>query len=282
MINGKTKLLCLLGSPVEHSFSPAMHNASFQKNNINAKYMAFDIESKNLKAAVDGLKAMNFIGGNVTIPHKIEIINYLDIVDEKVKMIGACNTIVNRDGKLYGYNTDVDGFLESFKGFSYHLKNKKIAVLGTGGASKAIICGLLFENASQIDVFSRSQSQAVKICDFFERNELIPKTYDEIDNNFSYDVVINTTPVGMHPYEGKSVINVESVGHDETIFYDLIYNPLETEFLKQARLSGRRTINGLDMLIYQGIFALNYWYDNKVISWNREDVVNVLQENGII
>lgn len=282
MINGQTKLLCLLGSPVEHSFSPAMHNASFQKLNINASYMAFDVHKNSLKSAIEGLKAFNFVGANVTIPYKIDIMPYLDVIDPKAQKIGACNTVVNRDGTLYGYNTDVDGFIESFKRFQFDFKNKKIAVLGTGGASKAVVVGLLFKEVASIDVYSRTLEKANLFVDQVGSESVHAKSYDEIADSKTYDVVVNTTPIGMHPNEGKSVVQVGAIGHEETIFYDLVYNPLETEFLRQARVSNRRTLNGLDMLVYQGIYALRYWFDHDHDAWTKEDVLEVLKANKII
>lgn len=286
MINGKTKLLCLLGSPVEHTFSPAMHNASFLKMNINAAYMAFDIKTPEIKQTLDGLKAIGFMGANVTIPHKINVMPYLDHIDEKAQLIGAVNTIVNKDKSLYGYNTDVDGFVESFKTQNITLKNKRVAVLGTGGASKAVVVGLLFEKVSNIDVFSRDivkGKQFIKNLNYCE-NKLSPKIYSEIGDGSTYDIIINSTPLGMHPHEGISVVDTSILGHEQTIFYDLIYNPLETEFLKKARETKRKTINGLDMLIFQGIYALKHWYPDIDVDsiWTKEDVITVLKENAII
>jgi len=281
MINGKTKTVCLLGSPVEHSFSPMMHNASFRKLKINAKYLAFDVHPNSIKHAVEGVRAFGFLGGNVTIPHKEAVMQYLDEIDPKAKRIGAVNTIVNEDGILKGYNTDVDGFIESFKTFQYDLKNKKIAILGTGGASKAVVVGLLHESVDEVHVFSRNIDKSTSFCNAIDES-LEAMTYDQMDVTFPYDIVVNTTPVGMHPNEGKSVIDVTALGHAETIFYDLIYNPLETEFLRQGRVSGRRTLNGLDMLIYQGIYALRYWIDFDHEQWTRNDVIEVLKASNII
>ena len=282
MINGKTRLLCLLGSPVEHSFSPMMHNASFQKIDINASYMAFDVETESLKQAVEGLRAFNFIGANVTIPHKVNVMQYIDELDPKAALIGAVNTIVNNDNKLIGYNTDVDGFTESFKQFQYELKNKKVAVLGTGGASKAVVVGCMYENVEEIHLFSRTFDKAKSLAESFKDNRVIPKSYDELSKDYGYDVIVNTTPLGMHPNEGATVIDSANYGHSETLFYDLIYNPTETEFLKQARLSGRQTINGLDMLIYQGIYALRHWFDYDHSLWTGDNVIEVLEAGNFI
>lgn len=283
MINGKTKLLCLLGSPVEHSFSPMMHNASFQKLDINAKYLAFDVHPNTLKQAVEGLRALQFIGANITIPHKVNVMQYVDVLDPKAAMIGACNTLVHKNEKVYGYNTDVSGFIESFKQINFEFKNKKIAILGTGGAAKAVLVGFLCEGVETVHLFSRTLEKAQELSNsIVDYQNIIPMTYDILDSNYDYDVVVNTTPLGMHPNEGKIVVNPTDIGYKDTVFYDLIYNPNETEFLRLARLSNRRTMNGLDMLIYQGLDALQLWFEFDKANWTKKDVLKVLKGNNII
>lgn len=282
MINGNTRLLCLLGSPVEHSFSPTMHNASFQKLGINSCYMAFDVKPDTLEQAITGLRTLGFVGANVTFPNKEHVLSYLDFIDPMAKKIGAVNTIVNNQGKLEGYNTDAIGFIESFKRFQFDFKNKKIALLGTGGAAKAVAVGLLFNHVSKIDIFSRTIDKASGFCKGINDETLSAKTYADLDETYPYDIVINSTPLGMHPKEGQSVIKSDQVGYIDTVFYDLIYNPSETEFLKLARLSGRKTMNGLDMLIYQGIYALRHWFDFDESLWTKEDVVKILEASQII
>lgn len=283
MVNGKTKLLCLLGSPVEHSFSPMMHNASFQKMNIDAKYMAFDVHPNQLKHAIEGLRALRFVGANITFPHKVTVLDYVDVLDPKAALIGACNTLLYKNDTLYGYNTDVSGFIESFQSFKYELKNKKIAILGTGGAAKAILVGFLCEDVEYVHLFSRTVNKAEALSSSLkDYDNIVAKTYEELDENEPYDVIVNATPLGMHPFEGKVVINPSHIGYIDTIFYDLIYNPQETEFLRLAKQSGRRTINGLEMLINQGIDALNLWFDFDCSDWSRTDVLKVLKANNII
>lgn len=289
MINGNTKLLCLLGSPVEHSFSPIMHNDSLERMNLNAQYMAFNIKTELLSESLKGLKALGFIGANITIPHKVNVMKYLDFIDEKAKMIGAVNTIVNVNDRLFGYNTDVVGFIESFKLRNINLYNKKICVFGAGGAAKAIIVGLLFEKVEHIDIFSRKRFQFNDIfdeisIDLFKDTKLKFLVYDEFDSGYLYDIVINTTPVGMYPNVDELIIDVKSVGYKDTVFYDLIYNPLETKFLKEARKSNRLGINGLDMLILQGIYSLKHWFPNVDVEnkIQRDTVMNTLKKNNII
>lgn len=286
MITSKTKLLCLLGSPVEHSFSPIMHNDSLKNINLDACYFAFDVKSDNLDDALRGLKAINFIGANVTIPHKVNVMKYLDFIDEKAKIIGAVNTIVNVNNKLYGYNTDIDGFIESLKVRNISLKNKTVAVLGTGGAAKGIIIGLLLEKVKHADIFSRDILKSNLIVDniTLSHENLSAKVYSDFDKSYPYDIIINTTPVGMYPNVEDSIIDVKNIGHENTVFYDLIYNPLETRFLKDAKDSGRDTINGLDMLILQGIQSFKYWFPDTDLKdkVTRNTVIKTLKENSII
>jgi shikimate dehydrogenase len=286
MINGMTKLLCLLGQPVEHSFSPAMHNAAFQKLKINSCYMAFDVDKNNLESMINGLKVMNFVGCNVTSPHKLNVIPFLDHIDDKAKAIGAINTIVNVNGRLIGYNTDVLGFIEPFHNLSYPLQSKKIAILGTGGAAMAAIVGFINEKVSLIDIFSRNKVKSEAfIADIKSGNtQLVGLSYDDLASNQQYDVVVNCTPLGMHPNEHKMAIEPKMLGNESTIFYDMIYNPAKTLFLEEAEKLSAKIINGLDMLVYQGIYALKLWYPEIDIdtNWTKEDVIKVLKDQNII
>lgn len=278
MINGKTKLMCLIGSPISHSFSPIMHNDSLEKCNINAKYLAFDVDNSNLENAINGLKAFNFIGANVTIPNKIEVMKHLDAIDEKAMKIGAVNTIVNVNNKLIGYNTDIDGFINSFKARNIELLNKSVAIFGAGGAAKGVVVGLLSEKVSNIDVFSRNLDKVKTFVDGFNDIKVFAGTYDKFDEKTSYDIIVNTTPIGTHPNIDDSIMDTSNIGGANTIFYDLIYNPTETKFLRDARLSGRRTINGVDMLILQGIKSFQHWFPNVDI----EDKVTLNSVNGLL
>lgn len=282
MINGNTKLLCLLGSPVAHSFSPAMHNAAFNKLGINASYMAFDIPSTSIEKTLMGLKEINFVGANLTSPHKNAVIPFLDDIDPLALKIGAVNTVLYKEGRLKGFNTDVLGFVEAIKIRGVNLQNKKIAILGTGGAAQAATVGLLNEPVEKIDVISRNLDKARTMVAPFKTDKICAKSYDEIEMPEIYDLIVNATPLGMHPFEGKSPIDVSVYGHAQSVYYDLIYNPSETEFLRQARVLNRMTINGLDMLIYQGIYALKYWYDFDETKWTRDDVLGVLRSSGVV
>lgn len=282
MINGKTKLLCLLGSPVAHSFSPAMHNAAFKKLGINASYMAFDIPSESIEATLKTLKEVNFVGANFTSPHKNAVIPFLDKIDPLALKIGAVNTVNYIEGKLIGYNTDVLGFVEALKIRDIQLEKKKIAILGTGGAAQAASVGLLNEQVESIHIFSRSLEKSRGLLNQLESPNVFAVTYDDTMDFKSFDIIVNATPIGMHPYEDKTPISVKDFGHESSVYYDLIYNPPETIFLQEAKELNRVTINGLDMLIFQGIYALRYWYDFDDNQWTRDDVLAILKANGVV
>lgn len=274
MINGKTKLLCLLGSPVEHSFSPLMHNAACERLKLNASYLAFDIERDKIEITLDGLKSLKFLGCNVTSPYKVDVMPYLDVIDPLAQSIGAVNTIVYRNFKLHGYNTDALGFIEPFFQKNINLKQKKIAVLGTGGASKAVIAGLRHAGVECLDIYSRTKIDRSK-------DGLTYKIYDNFDYD-AYNLVINTTPLGMNETIEQAPIDTALLTQKNLILYDLIYNPLETKFLREGAKDALK-INGLDMLIYQGLYALEHWFSKDLVQeWTYDDVYRLLVENEII
>ncbi|MBN2797033.1 MAG: shikimate dehydrogenase [Clostridia bacterium] len=275
MINGKTKLLCLLGSPVSHSFSPLMHNAACERLELNASYLAFDIERDKIQIALEGLKSMNFIGCNVTSPYKVEVMPYLNVIDPIAKEIGAVNTIAYKNHQLIGYNTDVEGFIESFKQRNIPLENKKIAVLGSGGASKAVIIGLKYQRVKSIDLYSRTINES-------NNDWLTYKNYDNFDYD-AYDIIVNCTPLGMGKHIKLSPIDTSLITRKDIVLYDLIYNPYETVFLKNGPHDAIK-INGLDMLIHQGIFAYKYWFEDIKLhkKWEYDDVFKLLVEHKII
>lgn len=275
------ELFGLIGHPVEHSISPLMHNAAFEHLKVSGHYMGFDILPENLKESLLALKLLNFKGFNVTIPHKTSVMNHLDDIDEKAFEIGAVNTVVNHQGKWVGYNTDWQGFILSLKTEGLSLKNKKVCVFGHGGAAKAIVYACINEPVKSLEIFSR---RLEKVDSWFralaDKHAFVElKSYDHYEEKNNYDLMINTTPLGMFPETNISIVDTALAGHDHTIFFDLIYNPSETLFLKGGRESGRKTINGLDMLIYQGIGALKLWLPDIEVNrhWTRDDVLKHLK-----
>lgn len=270
MVNPKTKprvdshtgLCCLIGYPIGHSVSPQMHNAAFQTLNLNLIYLAFQVERESLEAAVKGLRSLGVKGFNVTVPHKVSIIDYLDRLDDSALKVGAVNTVLNRDGELIGYNTDGRGFIKSV-GIE-NLKGKYVAVLGTGGAARAIIYESA-QYASRIFILNRTLSKAEslarEVMDRYPEIEIeaMPLTPKSIKKALERSSLLaNATPIGMHPNEDEIPIPPSLLRRDLTVF-DAVYNPLKTRLLKEAERLGAKTIGGLDMLVHQGGEAFKIW-----------------------
>ncbi len=268
-ITGKTGLICLLGSPVEHSISPQMHNEAFKQLGLDYKYLAFDVNEKTLKEAVCGLKALGAKGFNLTMPNKNLMCELVDELSVEAKMIGAVNTVLNDNGKLIGYCTDGVGYMQAVKQAGHNIIGKKMTMIGAGGASTAICVQAALDGVSEIDLFSRKRS-------FVERTEKLVKDinnntnckinfYDLADNDRlrqslkESTILINGTPVGMAPNIESSVISDLTMLHKDLIVSDLIYNPMETKLLRDAKSVGCSTFNGLYMLLYQGAEAFRIW-----------------------
>lgn len=263
IVKASTGLVALIGYPVAHSFSPLMQNAAFAAADLDLVYLAFSVIPSDLPAALAGLKALGFRGANVTVPHKEAVIKYLDVVDPTATRIGAVNTIVNENGGLIGYNTDAGGFLRSLQEAGYDPAGKKAVILGAGGAARAVAFALAGAGCTGLTIANRTGERAghlaaalsglgipVEACTMRE-DELRPRIEKA-------EVVINATSAGMVPKE--EVIPLPSAWlHAGQWVYDLVYNPLETRFLQEARERGCRVISGLGMLLYQGATAFTLW-----------------------
>ncbi|MGO1468465.1 MAG: shikimate dehydrogenase [Tissierella sp.] len=265
-INGKTGLICLLGSPVEHSKSPYMHNLSFKSLGLDYAYMAFDIEKEKVKEAVNAMKVLDVRGFNITMPHKEIVMKYLDEIKEDAKLIGSVNTVLNKKGKLIGHNTDGKGLIKALKKRDVEYKDKKIIIMGAGGAAKAVAIELALKGAKEIVIVNRSLENAQKISSTINKNIKTSKARSLLlDENIVKEeleegsILINATSIGMGETIGKSIINDSHILHDHLFVVDLIYNPVETKFLSLAKEKGCKTMNGLDMLIYQGALAFKIW-----------------------
>lgn len=280
-IDSSTELYCLIGSPISKSLSPEIHNYSFKQNNINARYLALDVKEKNLKEAVDGIRALGIKGCNVTIPHKVNIIKYLDELDEEAKLLGAVNTVKNEDGKLIGYNTDGRGFTNALKDKNIEIKDKTIAILGAGGAARAISIILAKEDVKKIIIFNRTIEKAKIIADeIIEKFEEVEVEYKNLETDvFAYkeiDILINATSVGMFPNSDDMPIDPKLFS-ENTIVCDIVYKPLETKLLKNAKKQGKKIVDGLNMLIYQGILSEEIWLNKNidkdiVINWFKKKI----------
>ena len=258
-ISGTTQIYGLIGDPVEHSFSPPMMNAVFSYMNLDACYLAFQVDEKKVSEAIAGIRALNFAGVNVTVPHKSAVIPYLDEVSPLAKKIGAVNTISNVKGRLKGTNTDFSGFIRSLKTLNFSPKKKTIAILGSGGSARALVAGLADAGALRVMLHNRTAERAEKLVTEFSRyfplTQLEAVSLQTIHET-PLDLLVNTTTVGMFssdlPVDLKKCRKIN-------LLADIIYRPSQTSLLKQAEELGINAVNGIDMLLYQGCDAFTFW-----------------------
>ncbi|QZY53639.1 shikimate dehydrogenase [Crassaminicella profunda] len=252
------KLYGLIGEKLTHSFSPKIHEIIFKELKRKGHYHLFEIKRENLKDALYGLKALEVGGVNVTIPYKVDLMKYLDEISEEAKRIGAVNTICFRDGKTIGYNTDYYGFGMMLDTNDIQIENKRAAVLGTGGASKAVLQYLLDGGIKDITLVSRDVHKGKE-----KYKEFKMISYKEVKTLKDYDMLINCTPCGMYPHVDVSPVKKEDLLNFHTAI-DLIYNPQETLLLKESKEKGLKAVNGLYMLVGQAIKAQELWNDVKI------------------
>ncbi|RKD23964.1 shikimate dehydrogenase [Ammoniphilus oxalaticus] len=263
-MNNQTVLTGLFGNPVSQSMSPNMHNAAFQQLGLNFAYMAFAVEHAQLGAAVEAIRALSIRGVNVTIPHKVAVMKFLDEIDAEALDIGAVNTIVNDGGKLIGYNTDGRGYVHSLlEETRVTLSDKRILLVGAGGAARAVGVSLAREGVKQITIANRSIERAVELADDLSRHvQSEPVGLGDVQDLRQVDIVINTSSVGMYPNMGETPLPTDLL-HADLLVSDLIYNPLYTELLNQARGIGAKVHNGLGMFVHQGALAFELWTENE-------------------
>lgn len=274
MITGHTRLACLLGDPVEHSISPAMHNEAFDLLGIDCRYLAFQVGEDTLPEVVDALKKMNVMGFNLTMPDKNRIVDLVDEITPAVSIGGAANTVVNRDGRFIAYTTDGIGFMDACKDAGFDILGKKMTLLGAGGAARAILIQAALDGVAEISVFSRRGSKWDQAEELVER---LNKETNCVVTHFDYEdpavlkreirssqILVNGTSVGMAPQEDACVIDDMDCFYPGLMVFDVIYNPEETKLLKMAKEAGCRTANGLYMLLYQGAAAFEIWTGEKM------------------
>jgi shikimate dehydrogenase len=269
MIDTDTSLFGLIGNPVAHSLSPAMHNQAFEATGYNGVYLAFRVTDP--ATAIKGIKALNFRGVSVTLPHKVAVMEHLDEIDETAAQIGAVNTIVNNQGRLIGFNTDCPGALEALRSQT-SLKDKAVALIGAGGAARAIGFGLV-SAGGRVTVLNRSRTNGERLAEDLQA-EFLPLNACQPNR---YEILINTTPVGMHPETEATPIPKGELSKDMVVM-DIVYNPLETRFLKEAAAIGCRTINGVAMFVFQGAQQFELWTDQKApVDVMRQAVLEALR-----
>jgi quinate/shikimate dehydrogenase len=268
-ITGHTGLLCLLGSPVAHSISPEMHNEACNQLGLDYAYLAFDVPEEKMPQAVEGLRTMGARGWNITMPGKNIMCKLADKVSPASEISGACNTIVNDNGVLTAYTTDGVGFMGAIAEYGVNIIGKKMTLLGAGGAATAILTQAALDGVAEIDVFNirdgffpRAEDIVAKLN---ERTDCKVHLYDfsdpeQLRKSISESAILtNATTVGMAPNVEGTIITDTSMYHKDLFVFDLIYNPQETRFLREAREAGCKTGNGMYMLLYQGAASFKLW-----------------------
>ena len=260
-IKGSTNIVGLIGHPVEHSFSPPMHNAAFDALNMDCAYVAFDVNPNDLKSAIEGAESLNIKGFNVTIPHKVDVMQYLDELDEVARLIGAVNTIDFKN--LKGYNTDGIGAVKAIEEVT-SIKNKNVVVAGAGGASRAISFYIAKYGAESLTILNRNEAKAESLASDVSDSGLIGEVAsDSINAIGNYmegaDVLIDTTPLGMHPNINDEPIVKADMMDEDLVVFDAVYNPNETVLIKEAIKANAKPVYGIKMLLYQGAESFKIW-----------------------
>ncbi|ALA51197.1 shikimate dehydrogenase [Shouchella clausii] len=271
-----TRQFGLIGHPLGHSKSPVMHEAAYKDMGLDAVYCAYDISPQELGNAIRTMKAQGIDGFNVTIPHKVAIIDYLDEIDEDAEAMGAVNTVVCQDGRWVGKNTDADGYIESLLPVvsDQSLTGRRVLVIGAGGAARAVIHALGKQRAT-ISVSNRTAEKAQELAQLFSHLTIEAIPLNEAESTLgTYDVLINTTSVGMYPDTSKQPIALDRL-KQATIVSDLIYNPYETALLQEAKQRGNRILNGIGMFVNQGALSIEHWTGRKPNRKCMEHVVRM-------
>ena len=264
--DSETKLYGLLGKTLSHSISPSLHNTGFRDLDLNAVYLMLETKEKDLEEYIKSLKNLGFGGWNVTIPYKESIIPYLNGFSSLARASGAVNTVLNRRGRLTGYNTDVIGFQRQIEESGVKAKDKRAVVIGAGGAARAVIAAMVQLDLADITIINRTVENAEELAKLFrEENSkqnfdfcsLDEQEYGEVVK--AADLVVDTTPVGMYSNDIKKIVINPDYLHEDQLVIDLVYNPLKTKILEEAEKRGAQIGNGLPTLIYQAEASFKLW-----------------------
>ena len=285
-ISGKTTICALIGDPIEHTMSPVMHNAAFKKLGLDYVYIPFRVRAEELAQAIDGIRALNMRGFNVTIPHKVAIIPMLDGLDPLAEKIGAVNTVVNNGGELRGYNTDATGFLQALLERGVEPGGENVVILGAGGASRAISY-ILAERDAHLTILNRQLELdwAVELArriyeDLKKEVKVLELCFEHLATAMKgAGILINATSVGMSPNNQESPVPAQLLKPD-LVVYDIVYNPIRTRLLKEAEAAGARTVGGIDMLAWQGALAFEKWTGKTApLDLMRKEAIKALERH---
>jgi len=258
-----TKTYAVIGDPIEHSFSPAIHNAAFLFMGLDCTYIAYRIPKGELEFGIEALKKISISGFNVTIPHKVDMMKFLDDADSECKLVGATNTVTNNAGYLKGYNTDVEGFLDPIRKRKIDSKDSDVLLIGAGGAARAIIVGFSKEKIRKITIANRTRQRAEELINFAQ-NLGLESDYSDLqsagETANKYKFVVNATSVGL-----KGIgcpIDTKNISQD-SIVYDIVYMPVETPLIEQSKNQGATIIYGWEMLLAQAMKSFEIWTNRQ-------------------
>jgi shikimate dehydrogenase len=259
-MNADFKTYCIIGDPINHSLSPAIHNAAFNTLGLNCSYIALRVQEGQLKNSIDSLRAINIGGFNVTMPHKVKVLNYVDRCDKTVQLVGAANTVNNEEGKFCAYNTDVAGFIRPLRERKISFNGIEVLILGAGGAARAVVVALSGERGiANINIFNRNTDRSTNLSKLVKELGLKASivSNDDIQKIASKsELIINTTPLGMSNEE--SLINSASISKD-SIVYDIVYKPINTKLIVNAKTAGAQVVYGYEMLLEQATASFKIW-----------------------
>ena len=266
-IDARMRVCAVIGNPVEHSLSPILHNSAFEKEGLPICYVAFRVE--DLAAAMAGVRGFNLLGLSVTIPHKVEVLAYLDEVEGTARQIGSVNTVLNRDGKLIGFNSDGMGALRAIEEARIDLAGRRIAILGSGGAARAIAFSIgKAAGLEEMVLFGVEREQCRRLAEDLQKVLAFPvRWFDQSQANLARylrdaDGIVHCTPVGMNPHPDASLVSKDLLRAEQFVF-DIVYTPMKTRLLRDAESVGCRIVPGVEMFLYQAVFQFECWTGRK-------------------
>ncbi len=262
-VSGKTQVYGVIGDPIEHSMSPAMHNAAFERLGLDCVYVAFNVKPDMLAKAMRGVRGLGIRGLNLTMPHKTAVFAYLDEVDEIARFLGSVNTISNEDGRLKGFSTDGVGAVKALRENGVGLSGKRLLLLGAGGAARAIAYALAKE-VKQLVILNRTEEKTKALAEVLTakfNSRVVGGSLSPLNvqkNLLEADVLVNATSVGMHPKEGETLVKPDWLRQNIAVM-DVVYNPVETRLARDAKKAGAKVVSGVEMLIHQGAASFEIW-----------------------
>jgi shikimate dehydrogenase len=275
-----TKINIIIGDPIEHSISPQIHNLMYQKLGIDKEYvyLAKKVKNEDIEKFVENCKTENVNGLACTVPHKVEILKYLDEVSEEVEKIGAANTVLNINGKLHGYNTDWLGIYNPIVEHKLNIENRKVGIIGAGGASRAT-CFALKKLTDDIVIYNRTFDKAINLANEFG---VEARLYEDLEKDINeYSLIVNTTSVGMGDLKDQSPISFGNLQNKDLTIFDIVYTPFETKLIKEAKGLGLNVILGYEMFLHQAVEQFEIFTGKKpLVSEMREDIISLLNKDA--